>query len=70
MAFADPGKLLISEEAIMKKILTASEEGGGYKEDFPGSGSSFCLHNWHYGTIFAHIDQAMADGGGCTGSGC
>ena len=21
-------------------------------------------------TIFAHTDQAMADGGGCTGSGC
>ena len=27
MAFADPGKLLITEEAIMKKILIASEDG-------------------------------------------
>jgi hypothetical protein len=48
MAFADPGKLLITEEAIMK-VLTALKEGGGEEEDFPGSGSGFCLHNWRGG---------------------
>jgi hypothetical protein len=54
MAFAGPGKLLTTDEAIMKKLALMSV-------------LAFALTTGMAGvTIFAHTDQAMADGGSCT----
>ena len=58
MAFADPGNLLTTEEAIMKKIFLVLALAFAFTTGITAV------------TIFAHTDQAMADGGGCTGSGC